>query len=90
MGCCLAATLLMLGPRMALILIWLLTNWYNAFDSTFVAFVAWLFLPWTSLSIIYIYCNHQGVVSGGYLALLIVGIVLDISSWGSGRLSTTK
>jgi hypothetical protein len=39
-GCCLAVLILLLGPRLFLIAVWLLTNWYVAFDSRLVAFLA--------------------------------------------------
>ena len=49
-GCCLAAAVMLLGPRLFLIAVWLLTNWYAAFDSRLVALLGWLLLPYTSLA----------------------------------------
>ena len=44
-GCCLTVLILLLGPRLFLFCVWLMTNWYAAFDSRLVAFLGWLFLP---------------------------------------------
>jgi FtsH-binding integral membrane protein len=44
-GFCLVVLLLLISPRLFLIAVWLLTNWYSAFDSSLVAFLGWLFLP---------------------------------------------
>ncbi len=85
-GCCLAAGAMLLGPRVFLIGVWLLTNWYAAFDSRLVALLGWLFLPYTSLAWMYIYFHNAGQVQGGYLVLLILGVLLDLGAFsGSHR-----
>ena len=43
-GCCLVVLLLLISPRLFLVGVWLLSNWYNAFDSRLVAILGWLFL----------------------------------------------
>ena len=57
---------MLLGPRVFLVFVWLLTNWYAAFDSRLVAFLGWLFLPYTSMAWIYIFFNNAGQIQGGY------------------------
>ena len=84
-GCCLVALILSLGPRFVLICAWLMTNWYDAFEVRWVAFLAWLFLPWTSLAWMYIYFSNAGDISGGYLVLMIMAVLLDIGAWGSNQ-----
>ena len=87
-GCCLLLLGLLLGPRILLILIWIFTNWYNAFESSLVAFLGWLFLPCTSMAWMYIYFNNGGNIEGGYLLLLILGVLFDIGTFsGSGHQS---
>ena len=85
-GCCLVAAIMLLGPRIFLIAVWLLTNWYTAFNSTLVAFLGWLFLPYTSLAWMYIYFHNAGQVQGGYLVLLILAVLFDLGVFsGSHR-----
>ena len=84
-GCCLAALMMLLGPRVFLVFVWFLTNWYAAFDSRLVAFVGWLFLPYTSLAWMYVFFNNAGQIQGGYLVLLILAVLLDIGVFSGGH-----
>jgi hypothetical protein len=89
-GCCLVALLMVIGPRLFLVFVWLLTNWYNAFDSTLVAFLGWLFLPYTSLAWMYTFFHNAGQVEGGYLVLMILGVLADIGAFSGGHRSWTR
>ena len=89
-GCCLAALLLLIGPRLFLVGVWLMTNWYNAFDSSLVAFLGWLFLPYTSLAWMYVHFHNAGLVEGGYLVLLILAVLFDIGVFSGGHRSVRK
>ncbi len=89
-GCCLAVLLLLIGPRLFLVGVWLTTNWYNAFDSSLVAFLGWLFLPYTSLAWMYVHFNNAGLVEGGYLVLLILAVLFDIGVFSGGHRSVKK
>jgi hypothetical protein len=73
------------GPRLVLASAWLLTHWYRAFDSSLLAILGWLFLPWTSLAWIYIYFHNHGVLSGGYVVLLVLGVLLDLGTFGGSH-----
>ncbi|MHB9081873.1 MAG: hypothetical protein ACYC3X_30790, partial [Pirellulaceae bacterium] len=66
-GCCLVVLLLLISPRLFLVGVWLLSNWYIAFDSRLVAFLGWLFLPYTSLAWMYIFFHNGGQIEGGSL-----------------------
>ena len=68
-GCCLVVLLLLISPRLFLVGVWLMSNWYIAFDSKLVAFLGWLFLPYTSLAWMYIFFHNGGRLEGGYLVL---------------------
>ena len=86
-GCCLAVLILLIGPRLFLVAVWLLTHWYNAFDSRLVAFLGWLFLPYTSLAWMVIYFSNGGQIQGGYLLLLILAVLVDIGVFSGGHQS---
>jgi len=75
----------MFGPRVFLVFVWLLTNWYGAFDSRLVALLGWVFLPYTSIAWIYIYFQNAGQIQGGYLVLLVFAVLLDIGVFSGGH-----
>ncbi len=89
-GCCLLGLLLLLGPRIVLILIWLFTNWYDAFNSYLIAFLGWLFLPYTSMAWMYVYFQNDGQIEGGYLVLLILAVLFDIGVFGGSHKARRK
>ncbi len=86
-GCCLVVLISLLGPRLFLIGVWLLTNWYNAFNSTLVALLGWLFLPYISLAWMFIFFNNGGRIEGGYVVLLILAVLCDIGVFSGGHRS---
>jgi hypothetical protein len=84
-GCCLLVLLMLIGPRVFLVGVWLLTNWYAAFDSTLVALLGWIFLPYTSLAWMYVFFNNGGQIQGGYLVLLILAVLIDVGVFSGGH-----
>lgn len=89
-GCCLVALLLFFGPRVVLFVAWLLSNWYDAFESRLVAFLGFCFLPWTSLAWMFVFFEHHGDVSGGYVLPLAAGLILDIGAYGGSQASRPR
>jgi len=90
-GCCLVALFLLIGPRFVLFISWLFSwGWYAAFDSRLIAFVCWLILPWTSLAWMYTFFNNEGQITGSYLLLIIVAVVVDVCSVSSGRFQSSR
>jgi hypothetical protein len=86
-GCCLGALLLVIGPRVFLVMVWLFSHWYDAFDSRLVAIAGWLFLPYTSLAWMFTFFHNGGNVAGGYLILMILAVLVDIGVIGGGQRS---
>ena len=84
-GCCLAVLVMLLGPRLLLVGVWLLTHWYAAFDSRLVALLGWIFLPYTCLAWMYVYFNNAGQLQGGYLILMIFAVLLDVGVFSGGH-----
>jgi hypothetical protein len=83
-GCaCLFALLAAGAPRLALVLMWLLTPWVGrAFNgSLIVPVLGFIFLPLTT--VIYVLVSPGGL-SGFDWLLLIVGLVIDLGSYSSG------
>lgn len=83
MGCaCLFALLGAIAPRLALILMWLFTDWIGrTFDSFIVPLLGFIFLPLTT--VIYVLVSPGGL-SGFDLILVIVGVIIDLGSYGGG------
>ncbi|MFI7385713.1 hypothetical protein [Streptomyces sp. NPDC049813] len=87
MGCCIVAAMAAIGPRVALVLAWLLTNVVDrAFTGRLLPFLGLLFLPWTTLAYVFAYAPVVGVQNIGWLVVLI-GLLLDLSSYGGGARS---
>ncbi|NLF13330.1 MAG: hypothetical protein GX597_16220 [Anaerolineaceae bacterium] len=83
MGCaCLFALLAASAPRLALILIWLFTNWIGrAFDSFLIPLLGFIFLPLTTVIYVLVF---PGGLSTFDIILLVVGVIFDLSSYGGG------
>ncbi|MEZ5140989.1 MAG: hypothetical protein R2726_00495 [Acidimicrobiales bacterium] len=81
---CLVFLAAMLSPRLALFLIWVFGDRLSfAFDSFWIGFIGFLFLPWTALAWAIAYQPLFGVTGFGWF-IVGLGLVFDISSWGSG------
>lgn len=76
--------LVFFGPRVALFCAWLFSGWYAAFNSTLIALLGFLFLPWTSLAWMYIFFHNHGQASGGYVVLLAFAVLVDAGTYGGG------
>jgi len=75
-------------PRFALVLIEMFTNWNDrAFDSFWIGFTGWLFLPFTTLA--YTTMNAWGdPISGFGWVIVVLGFFVDLGSWfGTGTQS---
>jgi hypothetical protein len=94
--CCVIATLLTLGPRLALLVWWLLdaVRFHHAWSMIklpaglpaglpgwLLPLLACLFLPWTSLA--YLVVFPEGIVGLDWL-WLGVGLLVDLSTHGGG------
>lgn len=84
--CCFLAVLVMIGPRAAILVWWLLqpVRWEAAFTSFFVPFLGFIFAPWTTMS--YVLVAPGGVV---FFDWVIIGlaVMIDIASYVSGPYS---
>ena len=88
--CCMLTALILVGPRLAILVWWLLAPVYvsNAFNSILLSLLAFLFIPWTVLMYLLIYPG--GVVGFWEWLLLILGIVADVASYAGGTWGNRK
>jgi hypothetical protein len=84
MGCCIGLLIGLLVPRVALIIYWIFTpHLGRAFTHWVWPLLGFLFMPYTTL--FYLWgMIFGGGIEGFWLVLVILGVVLDLSSYGSG------
>jgi hypothetical protein len=82
--CCVLALLAFLGPRLAIVLLWIFTNYLGrAFDGIVLPLLGFLFLPWTTIAWA-IAQNEFGGATGVGLLVIAIGFLLDIGVLGGG------
>jgi hypothetical protein len=77
---CLFALIAVLSPRLAIILLWLFTNYVDrAFSGWFLPLLGVLFLPWTTLFYILVDIAPGPIHVAGWIVIGIA-VVLDLNS----------
>ena len=81
--CCVLVLLAFVGPRAALVLMWLFTNYLSrAYDAFLLPFLGFLFLPWTTLAYVVAWGPLYGVSSWGWLVVAL-GVAADLATYTS-------
>ena len=83
--CCVFTVLVFLGPRVALIFLYLLEKlrFEAAISSFLVGCLGFIFLPWTMLFYVLVYNPAAGVSGFGWL-IVAFGFLLDMGTWFGG------
>jgi hypothetical protein len=82
--CCVLVLLAFVGPRLAIVLLWLFTNYLGrAFDGLLLPLLGFLFLPWTTIAWA-IAQNEFGGAGGVGLLVIALGFLGDIGVLGGG------
>ena len=82
---CLGFILGLATPRLVMVILWIFTDYLGrAYDGIIVPLLGFFFLPTTTLTYA-IAENETHGVRGWGLALVIVGVLLDLGIWGNGR-----
>ena len=85
--CCILVVLALVGPRLALFLLWLLSDYLSrAYDTFIIPFLGFLFLPWTTIAYAFA-MNSLGGLNGLGLVVVILGVLADIGVLGGGARS---
>ena len=83
---CIIVTLALLTPRMVMFFIWLLTNWFQLAYGTWVwPLLGFFLMPYTTLAYMAAMLNNAHGVTGGWLVLVIVAIMVDLGHFEFGR-----
>jgi len=82
MGCILAVIALAL-PRVLMFIAFLVTNWFDrAFETRLWPILGFVFMPYATLAYMAAMLNNNHTLTGGWLALFIVAIIVDVGHWG--------
>jgi hypothetical protein len=81
--CCVVTSLFFLGPRVAIVVWWLIqpVRWQAAFSSFIVPLLGFLLLPWTTLAWVVV---APGGVTPFEWFVLALGFLVDIASYTGG------
>ena len=90
MGCCLAAVIALITPRVVLASLWLFTDYLNrAFGDFFWPFLGFLLLPTTTIGYAVAQNRYDGVEGWG-LFFVLLGFALDIGVHGGSSRSRSR
>lgn len=82
---CLFVILALMVPRVAMLLMFFLTRWFEiVFTNWLWPVLGFVFLPYTTLAYMAAILNTGGTLTPGWLVLIIVAIMADMAHWGGG------
>ena len=81
--CCLATIAILRGPRLGILVWWLVDmgRWARTFPNFWLPLVGSLFLPWTTIAYVLVF---PGGITGLDWLWLAVGLLLDLGSYSGG------
>jgi len=88
---CLFAVLAVAFPRVAIILLWLFTNFFAGWHHrVIIPILGFIFLPLTLIAYTYIRLMYPGSLTPGELVVLFIAVIIDLGlvsggAWGRGR-----
>jgi hypothetical protein len=81
---CLLGCLALFFPRLAIILVWLFSDYlWQAYKTALWPVLGFFFLPLTTLAYAWA-VNTNGTVSGIYLVVVVVAVLIDLGLLGGG------
>jgi hypothetical protein len=84
-GCCIFAVAASFFPRLALLFLWIFTDYVTrTFDSFVWPLLGLIFLPFTTIMVCLVYSPVTGGIDGVDWLWVFLGLLLDMLSYGSG------
>ena len=81
---CLVGCLALVTPRLALFVVFLFSNYLGrAYETSFWPLLGFIFMPLTTLAYAWA-VNTNGTVTGIYLVVVVVAVILDLGLSGKG------
>ena len=88
---CLVAVIALLFPRVLIVVLWLLTDWFSGvFSSILWLVLGFVFLPVTTLWYSVVINRYGGQWSITNIILMVLAIVIDMGSWRGGYKSRNR
>lgn len=87
---CLLALLAVVFPRVAIILLWLFTNFFSVYQSVIIPVLGFLFLPLTLIVYTYLQLGHPRALTTQDLVFLLIAVVLDLGLIGGGSMGRRR
>ena len=82
---CIVALFALIGPRVALFVVWIFSDWLSdAFESWWLPLLGFFLLPWTTLAYTAMYQLGTNEVSGIELFFVVLTFLVDVGAVGSG------
>ena len=88
---CLLALLAVAFPRVAIVLLWLFTNFFSGiYQSVIIPILGFIFLPLTLIVYTYLQRIHPGALGTQGLIFVFIAVIIDLGllgggAWGRGR-----
>ena len=87
---CLLALLAVAFPRVAIILLWLFTNFFSILHSNLIiAVLGFIFLPLTLIVYTFLLRSYGGHMGTTQLVFLVIAVIVDLGLAGGGLRSRT-
>jgi hypothetical protein len=88
---CLLALLAVAFPRVAIVLLWLFSNFFSGvYHSVIVPVLGFLFLPLTLIVYTYLQKTTPGPLGVRQIVFLLIAVVLDLGLVGGGTLRSRR
>ena len=74
------------APRLVIILVVIFSDYIGqAYQTTIWPLLGFLFMPVTTLAYAFIWHQNGGTISGGWIVLLIVAVMIDLGMFGGAE-----
>jgi len=88
---CLVVIVVLGFPRLALVLIWLLTDYTKtAFRTVLWPLLGFFFAPYTTLCYMWAANATHHHIEGGWVFVVVVGVLFDLAAHGSAKRKRTR
>ena len=88
---CFVAVIALLFPRVLIAVLWFFTDWFNGvFNTLLWPVLGFIFLPVTMLWYSVVINQYGGQWSNVNIIIMVVAVVIDMGSWGSGYRSKRR
>lgn len=88
---CLLALIAVFFPRMVIVLLFLFSDYLaRAYETTLWPVLGFLFAPFTTLAYALGMNANAGSISGIYLIIVIIAVLMDLGAWGGSGTASRR